>query len=435
MKFLSVLAIFLGIILVSGTSSMSSFADVISPRQQMNLNFPPSDIVCAENLVKLIKKTTGNAACVKPVTAEKLASLGWSEPLSEEKIDEISAKKLKKGESVGTITKVATLKQSTKVIKGTTTTGVTGYAYVFEACADSKIVRSPEIFVTSDSETKNVKLGSMLKANSCYTSSVIIKAADPNSISATILNKGGISEKISSLETQIADLKERINAAKQKIPRDGEPNPENLSNIATLKKELKSLQDQLRRYLMVLYVPSNTKATNLDIPKSLTGQPLEGMIVNPISITETVGKPDSSNPDLKRYDVVFEACTGKDTVRLPVIEIVSDSATTTVKLIDRIIPNSCQVGIGKINALDSESIKPQISANSKTSADIVKLEKKIDQLEKDLSDQRKTLNQLTSKKLDSTGEEQAAGIVQSIEELRFDLLETRAKLYKLLLST
>ena len=33
---------------------------------------------------------------------------------------------------------------------------------------------------------------------------------------------------------------------------------------------------------MVLYVPSNTKSTNLDIPKSLTGQPLDGMIVNPI---------------------------------------------------------------------------------------------------------------------------------------------------------
>ena len=435
MRLLSVLVILLGMVLVSGTSSMSSFADVISPRQQMNLNFSPDEIICGENLVKLIKKTTGNAACVKPKTAEKLASVGWSEPLSEEKIEDISAKKSNKGEPAGTIKKIATLKQSTKIIKGTTTTGVTGYAYVFEACADSKTVRGPEIFVTSDSETKNIKLGSMLQANSCYTSSVIIKAADPNSISAILLNHGGISEKISSLETQIADLKERITAAKQKIPRDGEPNPENLSNIATLKKELKNLQDQLRRYLMVLYVPSNSKATNLDVPKSLTGQPLEGMTVNPISIVESVGKPDSSNPDLKRYDVVFEACTGKDTVRLPVIEIVSDSASTTVKLIDRIIPNSCQVGIGKINALDSESIKPQISADSKTSSGIVKLEKKIDQLETDLSDQRKALNQLTSKKLDSAGEEQAAELVQSIGELRSELLETRAKLYKLLLST
>ncbi|ABX12895.1 hypothetical protein Nmar_0999 [Nitrosopumilus maritimus SCM1] len=400
---------------------------------QMKLDFTPDQVVCSENLVKLIKKTTGDASCVKPKTAERLSELGWSNPLSEKKIEEISAKKAKKGEPAGTIEKIATLKQSTKVIKGSTATGVTGYAFVFDACADSKTVRNPEIFVTSDSETKSVKLGSMLKANSCYTSSVIIKAADPNSISATLLNKGGISEKISSLETQITDLKERITAAKQKIPRDGEPSPENLSNISTLKKELKSLQDQLRRYLMVLYVPPNTKATELDLPKSITGQPLEGMSTNLISVTEAVAKPDSSNPDLKRYDVVFEACTGKDTVRIPVIDIVSDSASTTVKLIDRIVPNSCQVGIAKINALDSESIEPKISTHSKASSEVEKLEKKIDKLQTDLSEQRKSLNQLTSKKLDSTGEEQATEIVQNIEKLRLDLLENRTKLYKLLL--
>lgn len=399
----------------------------------MKLDFTPDQVVCSENLVKLIKKTTGDASCVKPKTAERLSELGWSNPLSEKKIEEISAKKAKKGEPAGTIEKIATLKQSTKVIKGSTATGVTGYAFVFDACADSKTVRNPEIFVTSDSETKSVKLGSMLKANSCYTSSVIIKAADPNSISATLLNKGGISEKISSLETQITDLKERITAAKQKIPRDGEPSPENLSNISTLKKELKSLQDQLRRYLMVLYVPPNTKATELDLPKSITGQPLEGMSTNLISVTEAVAKPDSSNPDLKRYDVVFEACTGKDTVRIPVIDIVSDSASTTVKLIDRIVPNSCQVGIAKINALDSESIEPKISTHSKASSEVEKLEKKIDKLQTDLSEQRKSLNQLTSKKLDSTGEEQATEIVQNIEKLRLDLLENRTKLYKLLL--
>ncbi|WP_238523156.1 hypothetical protein [Nitrosopumilus maritimus] len=433
MKSISFLVLFLGFILVSSTFTTSSFADVISPRMQMKLDFTPDQVVCSENLVKLIKKTTGDASCVKPKTAERLSELGWSNPLSEKKIEEISAKKAKKGEPAGTIEKIATLKQSTKVIKGSTATGVTGYAFVFDACADSKTVRNPEIFVTSDSETKSVKLGSMLKANSCYTSSVIIKAADPNSISATLLNKGGISEKISSLETQITDLKERITAAKQKIPRDGEPSPENLSNISTLKKELKSLQDQLRRYLMVLYVPPNTKATELDLPKSITGQPLEGMSTNLISVTEAVAKPDSSNPDLKRYDVVFEACTGKDTVRIPVIDIVSDSASTTVKLIDRIVPNSCQVGIAKINALDSESIEPKISTHSKASSEVEKLEKKIDKLQTDLSEQRKSLNQLTSKKLDSTGEEQATEIVQNIEKLRLDLLENRTKLYKLLL--
>ncbi|WP_428323989.1 hypothetical protein [Nitrosopumilus sp.] len=433
MRVLSFIVIFLGVILISGTFSSSSFADVISPRLQAQLNFTPDQVVCNEGLVKLIKKTTGDASCVKPNTAERLAELGWSNPLSENKVEEISAKKLKKGEPAGTIKTIATLKQSTKIIKGTMTTGITGYAYVFDACADSKAVRTPEIFVESDSETKSVKLGSMLKANSCYTSSVIVKAADPASISATLLNKGGISEKISSLESQITNLKERITAAKQKIPLDGEPNPENLSSITSLKKDLKSLQDQLRRYLMVLYVPPS-KTTDIVIPKSTTGKPLEGMSVNLVSVTESVAKLESTNPDFKRYNVVFEACTGKEPVRLPIITIVSDSTSTTVKLIDRIVPDSCQVGVAKINALDPASITPKIDTNSQVSDVIANVEKQIDELQTKLSAEKKSLNTLTSKKLDAAGEEQATEIVQNIEKLRLDLLENRAKLYGLLLT-
>jgi len=41
-------------------------------------------------------------------------------------------------------------------------------------------------------------------------------------------------------------------------------------NLVTMKKDLKNLQDQLRRYLMVLYVPPNVKATKIDIPKTIT---------------------------------------------------------------------------------------------------------------------------------------------------------------------
>ena len=377
MKPFSVIVLFLGVILISGALPTSSFADVISPRLQIQLDFTPDQVICNEGFVKLIKKTTGDASCVKPGTAERLAELGWSNPLSEKKIDEISTKKLKKGESAGIIKKIATLKQSTKIIKGSTTTGVAAYAYVFDACANSKVVRAPEIFVESDSETKSIKLASMLDANSCYTSSVIIKAADPVSISATLLNKGGISEKISSLESQITNLKERITAAKQKIPLDGEPNPENLSNITSLKKDLKSLQDQLRRYLMVLYVPPTSDLSEIEPPKTLTGQPLDTLSTSLVSVTESVSKPESSNVDLNRFNVVFEACAGKSDVRLPVIDVVSDSDSVTVKLVDRIIPESCQVGVAKINAVDSQSITVKITGNSQISKSISNLENKL----------------------------------------------------------
>ena len=433
MNVVSCFAIFLGLVLITGTVPIQSFADVISPREQQKLDFTNEQVICSEGLVKITKNSSGKASCVKPSTAEKLASIGWAKQLSEQKLEEIKTKKVTKGESVGTIKKISTLKQLSK----STTVGksiISGYAYIFDVCSESKTVRAPEVYVTSDSETKYVKLGSMIKPNSCYTTSVIIKAADPNSISATLLNKGGISEKISSLETQIADLKSKIATAKQQIPKSGEnPNPETLSNVLSLKKELKSLQDQLRRYLMVLYVPPNVKATKLDIPKSITGTPLEGMSAGIISISESVLKAE--NTDMTRYNVVFEACTGKDTVRLPIITIVSDSESVDVKLVERIIPESCQVGITRINAMDSESITAKISANSGISKTISILETQINELEKSLSDKRKELGALVSKKLDSNGEIIAEKLTTEISNLRADLLESRAKLYGLMLKT
>jgi len=65
---------------------------------------------------------------------------------------------------------------------------------------------------------------------------------------------------------------------------------------------------------MVLYVPPNVKVSKIDFPKSITGQPLEGMSTDLISVTESVVKPESDDENLKRFNVVFEACAGKDAV-------------------------------------------------------------------------------------------------------------------------
>ena len=427
----SYFAVFLGVILISSTFSSQSFADVISPHQQMKLDFTVEQVICAEGLVKITKKSTGNASCVKPATAEKLAENGWAMKLSEQKIDEIAMKKIKKGESAGTIKKIATIKQTSTVPKA----GVTGYVYVFEACAISKTVRAPEVFITSDSETRQVKLGSMLQPASCYTSSIIIKAADPNSISATLLNKGGISETISNLESQIATLKSDIVAAKQKLPKAGEerkPSPDNVTNIQNMKKELKDLQDQLTRYLMVLYTPPTKVSSVIDAKKSLTGKPLDGMSTSVVSLTESVASPTGGPAELKRFNVVFEACAGKQSVRLPIISVTSDSDSVDVKLIDRIIPESCQVGVTRINATDSESIELNIT-NSQISNVVSNLENEIDTLQSLLADKRSSLGLLVSKQLDAEGEKAAEQLALEISKLRADLLETRAKLYSVML--
>lgn len=435
MKSIGVLVLFLGVILFSSTFTTQSFADVISPRQQMKLDFTAEQVICSENLVKIIKSSSGKVSCVKPTTAEKLSQVGWAKQLTEQKIEEIKTKKNIKGDPAGTITKIATLKQTSKKMISGVSTSIAGYSYVFDACANSKVVRAPEVFVTSDSDTKYVKLASKLDPNSCYTSSVIIKASDPNSISATLLNKGGISEKITSLEFKISDLKDKISAIKQKIPKsdDATVAPETFNDLKSLKSELKSLQEQLRRYLMVLYVPSNVKVTEIDIPKSTTGKPLQGMTTSLVSVTESVVKPDSSNKDMKRFNVIFEACADKGTIRLPVITVVSDSDSVDVKLIERIIPNSCQVGFIRINALDSESISTKISGNSAVSLQITSLEKQIEELQISMSDMRNSLKQLASKKLDTSGEASVVQLTIDISELRVELLENRVKLNGLML--
>ena len=436
MKSIGVVALLIGVILFSGTVPLQSFADVIRPDQQMKLGFTAEQVICSEGLVKITKDTTGNASCVKPATAEKLSQHGWAKQLSEKKIEEIQTKKIAKGESAGTIKKVATLKQLSQTAKPGAS-GISGYAYVFEACSESKTVLAPEIFVTSDSETKSVKLESKLNPNSCYTSSVIIKAADPDSISATLLNKGEISEKVKSLETQIADLKEKISLKKQKIPTsdDQNPDPANLNGIISMKKELKDLQDQLRRYLMVLYVPPSVKVSDIDIPKSISGKPLEGLSTDLISVTESLVKPAGNNPDLDRFNVVFEACSGKETVRLPIITVISDSDEVTVKLIERIIPNSCQVGVVKINAVDSETITTKITGNSSLSKEIVNMEKRIEKMQSSLADKKSELNQIISKQMDRPTKILVWQMLGEIRDLRDDLLENRTKLYGMMLNS
>ena len=71
---ITLLALFTISILLTGSMGISSsFADVISPRQQIKLNFTAEQVICGEGLVKIIKSASGKVSCVKPSTAEKLA--------------------------------------------------------------------------------------------------------------------------------------------------------------------------------------------------------------------------------------------------------------------------------------------------------------------------------------------------------------------------
>ena len=120
-------------------------------------------------------------------------------------------------------------------------------------------------------------------------------------------------------------------------------------------------------------------------------------------------------------------------MRLPIITVTSDSESIDVKLVERIVEETCQVAVTRINALDSESIMTQISGNSGLSSQVAVMEKQVEDLQTALSEKRKELGLLVAKKLDSTTEPLVEKLAIEISELRNELLKTRAQLYGLLL--
>ena len=58
---------FLIFVLLASTVTTSNvvFADVISPKGQMDLNFTPKEVICKERFVKIIRTSNGDDDCTK----------------------------------------------------------------------------------------------------------------------------------------------------------------------------------------------------------------------------------------------------------------------------------------------------------------------------------------------------------------------------------
>ena len=77
------------LILSIGVVPAITFAENIdSPRKQMANGISAENVVCKSDFTLMIR-STGDAACVTPTTAEKLESVGWG-TIAEEKIIEAS---------------------------------------------------------------------------------------------------------------------------------------------------------------------------------------------------------------------------------------------------------------------------------------------------------------------------------------------------------
>ena len=430
-------------ILVFSQVSSEAFADVSSPKKQIKMGIDQTDIICKSSMVKAYMINTDSVACLTPSSAQKLIE---REIVQEIPKDRLEAKKsFRQSEPIGTVTELATVKQFGSEGITSSKNRVTEYVHVFEVCAKDKAIRAPEVLVTSDSETKTVKIAQRVMADMCYTSSAKIKATDPGSISTSLTNKGMITDKITELESKIADIQQKLATLKKSlsetIHKDASINEDDkdsisdtASEITKLRKELNMAKGELNKYLFALHAPPQLKASEFTKQKmTFTGVPLKDTSVSIMTITKQVmGSKDQGSTfgGLTVYNVVFEACTGKNVLRAPEVRVSSDSEEKVIRISERIISDSCQMSTAKINAKDTSSITLEIANRSDISAKITELEKKIDLLKGEQSTYQTELNSLvnqTDKPADY--QQKVIDISSKIIQLRNEIRDAKFQMF------
>ncbi|NNL58018.1 MAG: hypothetical protein HKP31_00860 [Nitrosopumilus sp.] len=151
----------LSVFLISQASS-DIFADVISPKKQIKIGIDQTEIICKANLVKVYRINSDSVDCFTPESAQKLVDMGLAQDIPKDKLE--AKKSFRTNQPIGKVTGLATVKQFGSEGKLSTDPRVVDYLYVFDACANEKTIRLPEVLVTSDSEAKTVKLA---KKNTC----------------------------------------------------------------------------------------------------------------------------------------------------------------------------------------------------------------------------------------------------------------------------
>ena len=440
------IALILSVILVISMST-PAFADVPSPKKQTNIGIDQEDIICKTNLVKVFRLNTESVSCFKPESAQKLIDSGFALEISKDILD--SKKSIKQAPPIGTVKGIIAVDQYGAAVKLSSKLRVVEYLQFFEVCANDKTIRAPEILLTSDSESKTVKMAQPIPANQCYNNSAKIKATDPSSISVSLTNKGMISDKITELETTVSDLKEKLNTLKSTLPLMAK-DPSTLDNnqkkkisdttneIGQLRTELNQAKGELNKYQFALFSPKQIKASDFTKQKlTLTGLPFQGASSNIITVTkQTIGT--SIDLDVKQtlHNVVFEACSGKETIRAPEVIITSDIEEKTIKVSEKIIANSCQMSTGKINANDEKSITVSIVNKSDVSLKITDLEKSIQMKSEEQRTYQLQLNKLlvqSDKPLDY--EQKIVKLGNKIIQLRDEIRDYKFQIYGTLYET
>ena len=430
--------------LLIAQAPVQSFADVPSPKKQMQIGIDQTDVLCKANLVKVYRINADSINCFTPSSVQKLEEKGLIKEVPKDKLE--LKKSFRQNEPLGTITKVATLNQFGEERKFSSTYRTVEYIHVFEVCAKDKDIRAPEILVSSDSEVKTVKLAQKIKAEKCYTTSAKIKATDPNSVSTSLTNKGMITDKLAELEQKITEIKGKIAEAKKKLVPITNDNTSVINEnekqeiistsdeIIQLRKDLNHAKGELNKYLFALHAPPQIKASEFTKQKlTFTGVPLGNTSVNILTTTEQVmgnKSQETAMKDIKTYNVVFEACTDKEGLRVPEVKVTSDNDDKIVRIAEKIIANSCQMSTVKVNAMDPSSITLIIADRSDISSNIMDLEKEIERLAGEQAKYQTELNKIVvQSEKDTDYEKQVEELSEKIIQLRNEIKDTKFRLY------
>lgn len=412
-------------LLVVMTMISPATADILPPKKQMNFGISADDVVCETGMFKVIKESKGNVACVDAQSVSKLVSKGWAKPVDETKLKEFLTQI---GISTGTINKIIITPINTDFGKQSPKVSVGSYDYVFEVCASTKTLFSPEVLIRSDSETKRYELAETVAPNFCILSATIIKASSPDSITATLVSKGDVSQILASLSEQVDSLSMQLQDAKKSFGRDNtEDNKKQGQKIAELRKQLNDAKADLYRIHFALYTPDKSKFTPERL--SFLGAPITGETVTKVSATKSISTPDF-------YNVVFEACAGEKHVRLPVIQVASDRQNVDVKLGEKISPNTCLLSFAKVEATDPESISLKPAGNADSSNKAADLELKINSLNQELAAEKEAMKLLIhNPNKPSDFNEKLTSHVEKISSLREQTISAKAELSKILYLT
>lgn len=422
-------------ILITGLAvPLHAFADVAPPKVQERLGIADDEVICKANLFKIIKKSNGKPSCVKPETAKKLVNNGWAKLIDVTKIDQF-IQTLKNRQPIGTITKQAVVKETVTPGIAKTNPAVSSYHVIFQVCANDLTIRLPEVIISSDSETRYVKLADRIPANTCEVNAGKIKAANTESIQLQLVNKGGVTKKLTELETKVNDLTVKLNDERSKLSSrvaqaesmsSFVPEEKRLATIADLRTQLNDAKSELNRFLYANNMNQKLKSADLKIPTSIAGTPLTGIVVNKLSATPQLVEKGG-------FDVVFEICAGEQIVRIPSVLVTSDIESKTVRMADKISPNSCQVSGAKIKAASADVIEVTPGETIVKSPIASNLEQKITDLTKTLQAEKQALKDLTHlNPRPSDFNDQASKITIKIIEIRAEITLTKLQLYSLL---